>query len=557
MSFVLDHVRRVDAQLDQLHFPKSQSGNSLSIFSSVSDPAPISQLSLRTFSLQNGIRTLSAASASHTLLSSGRIHTILSESLNKPSNPVQEASEVDSTLEAELEWLLVGKATAQIYGLILARLLEDTIPLRDDLWYWEDVLGSYRYLGLFSVQTSPQRLWAWVQDIYHGARQKLDSARPRQAADTVSDRWRRFYGLVKETARERSLAKVQARIVSPLMLCRAEARSKHGHLKRLRDMSACGLGILTDEGMSFEVDDHESTVSKAEPGEDDNEEWKSVISKSIALMEAILRHMTDLDLGANDFEDAVFVGVDQQSDPTLQHQATRHGPSSDPLQLAESLHQIIQIHLPKHSSTYLEHKRKYGKPSRLVRYWVPAVIVLLSSGTVFRYLVNRRAEITTWIRDAGATATDFWLNWVVEPVKKIIGTIRHDKDSEIAIMSKASLEGDRASLERMVIDFEQDTANATRGTALSAAELAQVTTKVREGDLTPVLKAYERDLRKPFVGTIKGDLIRALLIQIQKTKVDVEIAIGGIDALLKSQELVFGYAHRGVLPKVRRSAAKK
>jgi nuclear control of ATPase protein 2 len=42
------------------------------------------------------------------------------------------------------------------------------------------------------------------------------------------------------------------------------------------------------------------------------------------------------------------------------------------------------------------------------------------------------------------------------------------------------------------------------------------------------------------VGTVRGDLVRALLIQVQKTKVDVEVAIGGIDSLLKSQELVFG-----------------
>jgi nuclear-control-of-ATPase protein 2 len=63
---------------------------------------------------------------------------------------------------------------------------------------------------------------------------------------------------------------------------------------------------------------------------------------------------------------------------------------------------------------------------------------------------------------------------------------------------------------------------------------------VKEGDLTPVLRAYERDLRSPFVGTVRGDLVRALLIQIQKTKVDVEIAISGINSLLKSQELVFG-----------------
>ena len=31
------------------------------------------------------------------------------------------------------------------------------------------------------------------------------------------------------------------------------------------------------------------------------------------------------------------------------------------------------------------------------------------------------------------------------------------------------------------------------------------------------------------------------MIQVQKTKVDVEVAMGGIDSLLKSQELVFGF----------------
>lgn len=142
------------------------------------------------------------------------------------------------------------------------------------------------------------------------------------------------------------------------------------------------------------------------------------------------------------------------------------------------------------------------------------------------------------------------MNWVVEPTKKVIGTIRHDKDSEVAIMSKESLKGDRASLERMVVDFAIDNpeaANVGSGT-LTEAQIADVRAKVKEGDLTPVLRAYEKDLRKPFVGTIKGDLVRTLLIQVQKTKVDVEVALSGIDALLKSQELVFGFV--GLTPGV-------
>ena len=106
-------------------------------------------------------------------------------------------------------------------------------------------------------------------------------------------------------------------------------------------------------------------------------------------------------------------------------------------------------------------------------------------------------------------------------------------------MSKDSLKADRASLERMVVDFAVDHPNET-GVTYTEQEIAGIRARVKEGDLTPVLRAYERDLQKPFMGTVRGDLIRALLIQIQKTKVDVEVAIGGIDSLLKSQELLFG-----------------
>ena len=91
----------------------------------------------------------------------------------------------------------------------------------------------------------------------------------------------------------------------------------------------------------------------------------------------------------------------------------------------------------------------------------------------------------------------------------------------------------------MVIDFVRDRPDSSQGN-LTAADTAAIANAVKEGDLTPVLRAYERDLRAPFAGTVRGDLVRALLIQIQKTKVDVEIAISGINALLKSQELVFG-----------------
>lgn len=42
-----------------------------------------------------------------------------------------------------------------------------------------------------------------------------------------------------------------------------------------------------------------------------------------------------------------------------------------------------------------------------------------------------------------------------------------------------------------------------------------------------------------------GDLIQMLLIQVQKTKVDVDLAMAALDKLLKSNELNFAFLGNG------------
>ena len=56
-------------------------------------------------------------------------------------------------------------------------------------------------------------------------------------------------------------------------------------------------------------------------------------------------------------------------------------------------------------------------------------------------------------------------------------------------MSKESLNSDLQSLERMVTEFSAEKYG------LKGAQLDAVTQKVREGDLTTVLKIYESELK--------------------------------------------------------------
>jgi nuclear-control-of-ATPase protein 2 len=355
----------------------------------------------------------------------------------------------------------------------------------------------------------------------------------------MAQQWRQFYSIVRASITERSVANIQRKVLSPLAYCRSEARTKQRQLHKLREITASGLGVLMDEGLQLD--------SSGDKVELQGAHLKDVVERSVALIDMVLNEACTLETGISEFEDKVFAGVEE--DPELSvHLEDTSTPGRASI-LARRLLHIIDKSLPKHNSSIQRLARENGRPPALVRYWLPAAICLVSSTTVLRILANRRAEIVEWITNFGETVRDFWFNWVVEPVTKVIKTIRHDETSEIAIMSRDSLKADRESLERMVVEFATDNPHfAVEGTSITQEQLTEIRRKVAEGDVTPVLRAFEKDLRNPFVGAVRGDLVRSLLIQVQKTKVDLEVAMTGIDSLLKSQELVFGFV--GLTPGV-------
>lgn len=202
----------------------------------------------RVLQLQLAIKTLSTTPSSRALLPLPHVQSIIENTyymVPSEANNYGEDLHPPTPHEKELEWLLISKATAQVYGLILDALLNQTLPLNSDIWYWDEVLGSYIYTGVYYAQTSPWRMRTWGLEIYGEARRRLQNsvqADQKEDNDTISmsSSWRRFYGLVKDTIRDRSLANLQTRAISPLNLCQEEVRSKRRQLKRFREKSACG-----------------------------------------------------------------------------------------------------------------------------------------------------------------------------------------------------------------------------------------------------------------------------------------------------------------------------
>lgn len=171
-------------------------------------------------------------------------------------------------------------------------------------------------------------------------------------------------------------------------------------------------------------------------------------------------------------------------------------------------------------------------PSFITRYW-PILLVLIYFGPSKSWdIYNNRQEIFDWIQyNLVDTTVGFFKNWLVKPITDMLNILRHD--DAITITSKESLQSDLDSLERMVVDFVADE-------HVSGLSRDQIHQYIVNGDLTLLMSKYESQIRTPYKSLLQGGLIRSLLIQIQKTKVDGALALTGIDKLLKSQQLLFG-----------------
>lgn len=150
-------MRRIDSQLDRLQLSTAREGIAALTAEDFQHP----QRAARIAQLQGLIKRLSTtSSAKHSLVPAAQIRAILEQaSLSSSCSTCAHLFEQDdsgglvhgeqeASYEHELEWLLLSKATAQAYGAVLNTILEQTIPLEDDIWYWDDVLSTYRFAGL-------------------------------------------------------------------------------------------------------------------------------------------------------------------------------------------------------------------------------------------------------------------------------------------------------------------------------------------------------------------------------------------------------------------------
>ncbi|GAN08728.1 ATP synthase regulation protein NCA2 [Mucor ambiguus] len=391
---------------------------------------------------------------------------------------------IQHPMQGDLAWLFIAKCTVAVYGYMLSNTLNSTLPLSEAANYWNGVYGSRRHETYYALQTLPIRISrVGIHTIKMLRTANIESLlKPEQL-------FRNMFPKQQKSLRFFSIKQNKF-----TQLIHEEIRQKLQQLEYYKKLQASKLGLMM----------------KLAP---------FTTTKNVSMQSAQCITMMKSTLGFDQ------VDVNQVMQAQVSEGTT--------LDAAKGLLNIIQdwdqcqlqIDLIKNAN---------GPPSFITKYWIPGIIGCVAGNMVVQLLTARQDDIIAWSKEIGITARDFAVNWIWEPVLQVWDTIRL-KDERLSVLGKEGLRSDSDSLQRMVAEFARDHYR------LPENQVVELMSRVREGDMSMILKAYEEEIKHPLKNAVKGDLIQTLLIQVQKTKVDVDLAMAALDKLLKSNELNFAF----------------
>ncbi|KAG7088332.1 hypothetical protein E1B28_012339 [Marasmius oreades] len=428
--------------------------------------------------------------------------------------------------QAALEQAVLNKVAIVVYSQALDILLSQCLEAESEMEWWNDVERSPSNVVHYLLQTLPSRLVNLTRTFRDGLRQhnipmNIDQLRPSSLRLLFPSRALRPSILVTSLFphlhhSSQSLSSIPSlslffdsqqtpsgnhgwsitRIIShlagsirslielPYRLTKEECRFKRRQLEAIRNDRASALGQLAQERLRLRdtLDHPQFDLESLKP--------------TVEVIDGIMREVTSS------------VAMDSTL-PMLQAFCST------------TFTEFKDLHVAHLRSEQLL------KPSRLTRLW-PRLIL---GPPIFLYTVGRlyhsRGSLLQLARESKEVLQGFLVDWLIEPLKGVFDTVR-SKDKSV-IVSKEGVEADFESLERMAISLAKDHLN------YNSDQLRGLSEQVRAGDLTPVMKLYEEDIRSPVKSALGGTLLRTLFIQVQKAKVDIDQALTGIDRLLKSQ----------------------
>lgn len=171
----------------------------------------------------------------------------------------------------------------------------------------------------------------------------------------------------------------------------------------------------------------------------------------------------------------------------------------------------------------------YRRPRRVERFWIPYTAGALLLAAASSWLLHHREDLRRWANEAYDSAGIFVQEHAVAPLIAIrddLFTTFRKRPHSITEQEEVKLTSE--SLRRMLVAFAEHSEGGAAVADLSEQELME-----------RMMSKYEKEVEHPLKSLMGGDLARAMLIQVQKLKLDIETAMLELDQILRANEINF------------------
>ena len=192
-----------------------------------------------------------------------------------------------------------------------------------------------------------------------------------------------------------------------------------------------------------------------------------------------------------------------------------------PVKLVAAARQRFQEVAGDADATYLRYQ---GRRKAAVR--VICCLGAVRGGLALRRFARSRGGVRTITKRVAVTTREIIERRLIVPAVEVLADLL-SPSKEHLMADPASLQQAEATLEAMLTDWLRD-----RESTLSSDEIAAL---AKKGDLTSVGETLAAETRKPLTGLISGNIVRALLIQLQASARDAQVALAAVDDLLAAQ----------------------
>ncbi|CAI8586665.1 unnamed protein product [Vicia faba] len=177
---------------------------------------------------------------------------------------------------------------------------------------------------------------------------------------------------------------------------------------------------------------------------------------------------------------------------------------------------------------------KHRKPKRITQHWVQYACGAVGLSVCSLWLLRHSSlmgssDLDNWIKEVKDSTVDFFKDHVEQPILSIRDELfdtfrkRHQ-----GIMDLEEVRLTSESLHRMLLAFSEQTKGQKFPVNASDQKMLEI-----------VMDRYEKELMHPIQNLFSGELARAMLIQVQKLKLDTETAMLELNQILRANEINF------------------